>query len=300
MGLLDAAEKKNSHDVMEPEGPEAELIQELDTAGTALRDRILRIPPGANVPYTALGLLKAYGSFQAGICLYLEDGCYISYASVGIGIEKITIPYDHVFTPDRTAVNYFRFDEEEKKQLEFLDCGMDIWCFLIDRENPCKYILILGCTGSLLLNPHSISLILQSIQSIISPKERKEPEPEIITVNEVINVNQSEPQPALQPDLQSGLQPALEKYFDMNETSEGLIIDIPSDKTNWILKLKNMISHFAMVEPLPGDYCLVIFPKSYDSGLISHRLKNSLKTGISLVFSCENPAEALKAIQPFC
>ncbi|MDR2073481.1 MAG: hypothetical protein LBP60_08635, partial [Spirochaetaceae bacterium] len=57
----------------------------LDEMGAVLCSRLLSLGPGSTRAETAMTLLKAYGSFSAGLCLVLKEGSYVLYASVGAG-----------------------------------------------------------------------------------------------------------------------------------------------------------------------------------------------------------------------
>ena len=216
MGLFTRAEEKNipdnsSDSPIEIQPEVNDIVLELDEAGQTLRSRILRIPPGANVPYTALSLLRAYGSFRAGICLYLEDDLYRSYASVGLGLEKINFPSNDIFFPEKSVEKYFRLDPPEKTVFNFMDPEMDLWCFPLDNEKPWGAVLLLGCIPSAEFDPKSLSLILDGIQEIINPriKLNRKPEPEPEPAEQP---PESEPEPAPEPELVEHLspEPALE------------------------------------------------------------------------------------------
>jgi hypothetical protein len=154
MGLyIKALEKKNSW--------------ELDELAKPIKDRILRITPGADIPYTALGLLKVYGSFHAGVCFFLEDQTYISYTSVAMGVKTITIPAHTLFDPEKAFNKFFKFDREEKTDIALLDSEFDLWCFPLDNEEPWKVIIILKSAGIPSFNPQLISVVLDAVKRII-------------------------------------------------------------------------------------------------------------------------------------
>ena len=95
---------------------------------------------------------------------------------------------------------------------------------------------------------------------------------------------------------QDFLNDTLKKYFSMNSSVEGLIIDITEEKKD---NISAMVSHFALAEELPSGQYLILFPSYYDRDLIAHRLKNNLGNEISLIFSAGNLAEAHQKIQPY-
>ena len=304
MGLLSKAEaiKKKIEKALKisaeksPESQDAnsselcKLPQEakLDEKGKALRDRILRIPAGPSVPYTALSLLKAYGSFQAAICFSLENEFYSSYTSVGLGIEKITIPREKIYTPERASGDYFQFTDQEKTGIKVMDSGLDLWGFPLDKQKPWNVFLILGCADSSLFNAQSISVILRDIRNVIYPGALKQTEDD--------DQNSS--------GGQKGLESIVEQYLKMHSTIGGMVIDIPAELKNdqnkdGIKEISSMVSHFALVEELSADRCLVLLPETLDRDLIAHRLKKNLGTEIPLIFSAGSTAEVLQKIQSY-
>ncbi|GHU51389.1 hypothetical protein FACS1894200_11510 [Spirochaetia bacterium] len=82
MGLLDKAATKHSF--------------ELDEAGQSVLERIKHLSPSRSMPFTSLSLLKTIADFQVGICLSLKQDHYVSYASVGVGLQKIIVLLDDI------------------------------------------------------------------------------------------------------------------------------------------------------------------------------------------------------------
>ncbi|MDR0313569.1 MAG: hypothetical protein LBI14_08220 [Treponema sp.] len=160
MGLLSKAlEKKNSWELAELAKP--------------IRDRILRIKPGADIPYTALSLLKVYGSFKVGACFSLEGQTYISYTSVGLGVKKISIPAYILFNPESSSKKYFKFDREDKTGIAFLDGEYELWCFPLDKEEPWNVIIIIEPAGLPSFSPLVISIVLDAVKNIIYVRRNK-------------------------------------------------------------------------------------------------------------------------------
>jgi len=284
MGLLNKAEGKKTP----------------DEQGKALIDRILRIPPGPAVPYTILSLLKAYGSFQVGICFSLENGVYTSFASVGLGIEKATIPQEKIYSPERASSFYFELNAEEKQFIDFMDSTLDIWCFLLDHEKPWHGLLILGYTDSSTIDPQSLSIILHEIRESIHPKDSVKQDLEKNGALDFAFDTALEPSASAEPghdngEVEKDLRIFLEQYHVAHSTIGGMVIDTQEG----IEKISSMVSNFALVKELSTRYCLVLLPVSLDWNLIAHRLKNDLNIEIPLVFSAESSAEALRKIQPY-
>ena len=266
MGLLDAAENKN-HNFPE-DHTVTEDPQQLDEAGITLRDRILRIPEGSHKAYTALSLIRAYGAFQSGTFFLLEEGSYNSYASVGLGIKKFAFTLNQIFSQEKISVSYFKFSTEEKQAMDFLDPGMDLWCFPLDRNQPWGAVLLLECGGAPSFNPKKLSLLLNAIQKIIHPgMENIEPEatviaeeipetgvetvqepetdthivieplPELLSEQEIpdepVTAGEPdvivEPMQSTTPEKHSRLLTIMEEYFQGNDSLDGLLIKMPAE-----------------------------------------------------------------------
>jgi len=214
MGLLNKAEGKKTP----------------DERGKALIDRILRIPPGPAVPYTILSLLKAYGSFQAGICFSLENGVYTKYSSVGLGIEKAAIPQEKIYSPERASSFYFELNAEEKQCIDFMDSTLDLWCFPLDDEKPWQGLLILEYTDSSTINPQSLSIILHEIRDFILPKDSVTQDPEKNGALDFSIDTPPESSSASEPghgdsEAQKDLRIFLEQYHAAHSTIGGMVID---------------------------------------------------------------------------
>ncbi|MDR2393093.1 MAG: hypothetical protein LBD93_02900 [Treponema sp.] len=167
----------------------------LDDKGKKLRDRILRIAEKGTTPYTALSLLKTYGSFQCGICLYLTEGKYMGYASVGLGIDRTVIPAEGfplelsgLVPPEDPAQRkgYYKIGSPALLSIMSIDLHAVIWAFPLDDEQPCRYILLLaeealssqaGQWGDSSFNPPMMARLLLDIRGVLCtlPKTRLKP-----------------------------------------------------------------------------------------------------------------------------
>ena len=158
------------------------VLLPLDEMGQALQERIRRLPQNKTTPYTALSLLKAYGAFQAGICLSLKNDIYSSYASVGIGIEKISIPREKIWSREIASKKYFRFDSEQSIGMKNRKDNFIYWVFPLQADilsasadnntEPWAALVILAVADSAeshsaeansAFNPQSVSVILEGI-----------------------------------------------------------------------------------------------------------------------------------------
>jgi hypothetical protein len=289
MGLLSRAADKA------PETSDTvSAFSKLDDMGKVLRDRIRRLPPQKNSPYMALGFMKAYSSFQAGICLYLSKGQYISYASVGLGIEKTCFPQDTLYDPSQRGKKYFNFGSVNSLGLKPFNPPLTIWAFPLDNGTPWNAVLLLGATESSEFNPEPISLIVESVLDIINPQIDR------VIIREKQDGNRDED------PLESGasVETSLVQYHKMNPLFSGILVDLPEtikddEKDEFLQRVSHMTSLFGLVTPLSEGRCMVLLPRNIDRALIAHRLKNSLKTGILESFDANSPGEALEILKPY-
>ena len=145
---------------------------ELDEIGEIIKSRILRITPGADVPYTALGLLTNYGQFDAAVCLAHRNEVYESYASVGLHIEPITIHDTIIYKKEKNNYTFFKLYDHDKSHLNFMDPDMNIWCFPLDNYEPWKAVMLLGRHDFPAIDPRAMPVLLKEINKIISPHKK--------------------------------------------------------------------------------------------------------------------------------
>ncbi|MDR2618765.1 MAG: hypothetical protein LBC62_07835 [Treponema sp.] len=289
MGLLSKAADKA------PETSNAaSALSKLDDIGKALRDRIRRLPAKKNSPYMALSFMKAYGSFQAGVCLNLSKGQYISYASVGLGIEKTRFPQDTLYDPSQKGKKYFNLGSWDSLGLKPFNSPLTVWAFPLDNGTPWGAILLLGTDESSGFNPEPISLIVESVLDIINPQ-----------IDRVI-IREKQDGDREEGLSESGVsvETSLIQYHKMNSVFGGILVDLPEtikddEKDDFIQKVSRMTSLFGMVTALPAGRCVVLLPRNIDRALIAHRLKNSLKTGILESFDAGSPGEAIEILKPY-
>jgi hypothetical protein len=292
MGLLSKAAVKAVSETPPFQAMEATTDPEsftLDEMGNALRDRIRELPPKKTTPYMALNLMKAYGSFQAGLCLFLRKGIYTSYASVGLGIEKITFPEDRIYSPENQSKQYFKLGSGDSPGIRPFDPFLTVWAFPLDRESPWGAILLLGAAESSPFNPAVISKIIGGVLENITPQ--------------IDRIILRETQESRIPD--SSVEANLTQYHKMNPAFSGILVDVPktfteAEREGFPHTVARMTSLFGLVTALPSGRSLVLLPQSMDRDLIAHRLRASLKTETLEVFSADIPGEALKILKPYC
>jgi hypothetical protein len=274
-------------------------VPELDEMGKALLDRIRRLPPRKTTPYTALSLLKAYGSFQTGLCLSLRKKNYTSYATIGLGVEKISIPGEKLYSPEivqgmaEGGGSFIKLPEiaglDEKSASE----GLCYWAFPLDKESPWGALVLLGDNNSPLFNPVPLSQIIGGALEIFSPQIDK-----ILVRKTRSNASQG------LAHASDPLEAAIAQYNKLNSEFNGIVLDLPAGagegKAEEFNKaVCNMASLVGLTLALPSGRSLVLFPDPLDKELIAHRLSNSLNAEALLVFKAASPGEALELMGPY-
>jgi hypothetical protein len=145
-----------------------EANQELDEAGRALRDRLIRLGSKKSSAYTALSLLKAYGSFKIGACLDInDDGSYRSYAIVGLGIAKLNIVSLAGLLQEDQA--FFKIPNPQSLNLKFYTPGMNLWVFALDDSSPCRCLLLAAEESGSAFRAETIARILSETNEVFFP-----------------------------------------------------------------------------------------------------------------------------------
>jgi hypothetical protein len=274
MGLLHKVASKNS--------------PELDDVGKVLRDRVLRLAQKGISPYTALSLLKAYGSFQIGVCLSLSQDQYRGYASVGLGIEKTNIPLERIAalltggaqrgrdtSPRKT---YYKIEEPELLSIKAIDSQSDTWIFPLDDKEPGRSILLLVTERGSPFNPHIIARLLSDIRKVLIHKEVQEvlepmiPKPE----NAIPPLKQEQAMQGIIIDkttIAQEVKNAIIKYQKINPSFQGILLEAPphfeEGKKNYCsVQVSQMVSSFGSVIPVSSAHILILFQKSLDRELI--------------------------------
>jgi hypothetical protein len=256
----------------------------LDEMGKAMRDRLLGLSQKKASPYTALSLLKAYGSFQMGICLTLKKNSYESYTSVGLGVEKVSVPQTAL-----TGVEggFYKVDPPDLLSIKSIGLNMTIWAFPLENQAPCRWVLLLAEGGGPLFNPQAIAGILSDVRDVFIPEEEK-----------------AQNQKNEEPGKGGGLFNALTRYYKFCPSFQGAVFEPPDtmgedEKDYFSRQISAMVSSFAAVAELPSRRSLILFPAAMDRELVMHRLTKSLKTKALFAFEADNPDSALELMQPY-
>ncbi|MDR1863746.1 MAG: hypothetical protein LBQ67_07495 [Treponema sp.] len=279
---------------------------ELDEMGRALLYRIRRLPPRKTTPYAALTLLKAYGFFQAGICFSLWKGIYVSYAVIGLGVEKISIHNKKLYSPQYiqsiqiSGRPFIRLPNTAELGALSADKDLCYWAFPLDGENPWGALVVLGDNKNPLFNPLSLGKIIQGALEIFNPQ--------IDQIDKIITSNSRTAPPASRPPVipPDPLERAIAQFNKANSPFNGILLELPAgmdrDKQkaeNFNKAVYNMTALLGITIILPSRRSLVLLPHPVDKELIAHRLSNSLNTKALAVFEAKTPREALDLIRSY-
>ena len=299
---------------------------DLDEMGKALRDRLLRLARHDTSPYTALSLLKSYGSFQVGLCLSLKQDAYASYAVVGLGLgvgviriarEKIEPPIGGV---QKTALHP---QDIQPKHIQPLDENLTIWAFPLTPPGPRQSILLMGVEGGAKFNAHGVGMLLSQTTHVFLLPEADPPDLPLVEMEEAEAPDGGQELELVLPGLKplppeaegadtepensqrdAAVRQWIEDYAVRYPQFQGVLLDIPEtiepqEMGDYFQRLSAMAASFGEVFQLPSNYALILFSAALDGELIGHRLSKTLKTVPLVTFLTDNPDKAFTAIQPY-
>lgn len=300
-----------------------ELSLELSEAGKALRDRLIRLSSKNSSAYTALSLLKGYGSFKIGACLELKDDAYKSYASVGLGVGKISIPAVSAELPGEKQP-FFKIPNPESLGFKFFTPGMNFWMFTLDELRPCCYLLFAVEEDGSGFNPQTIALLLPETNKVFFPPESPmEPVPDGFDLDlpkeitneeeeipeEIIQENETstEAVPVLKVEVEEtaeGVRAKIAGYHQSNFNFQGVLLEAPegspkNSDASFPERVSVMAGALGLIVVLPSKRVLILFPLHLDRELIAHRLSTSLVTEALVCFEADNPDKTLELIRPY-
>jgi hypothetical protein len=290
MGLLSRASDKPAPQAGSKRteySPSTPLV--LDEMGKTIRDKIKALPPKKSAPYTALSLLKAYGSFQAGICLALRKDVYSSYASVGLGIEKISLPQEKLWAPENASSKFMKLDFKEGLVNKHAEEGLVYWLFPLDRGEPWEAVMLLGVSGPS-FSPESVWTVLQGVLEVMNPQVDK-----ILRIDRKSSIALPNP---------TTLEGKIAQYHRIYTVFSCILLEVPEsagekDKNAFHEAMLKAINLAGSVIALSAGNPLILLPQSMDRELILHRLTKSLNVKPILSFETDSSESALKQLQPF-
>jgi hypothetical protein len=296
---------------------------ELNEAGKALRDRLIRLSSKKSSAYTALSLLKGYGSFKIGACLELKDDAYKSYASVGLGVGKISIPAVSVEHTGE-GQSFFKISNPESLDFKFFTPGMNFWMFALDEFRPYCYLLFAVEEDGSGFNPQTIALLISKTNKVFFPAENPmEPAPDGFDLDlpkeitsaegeipeEIIQENKTsaETVPILKIEAEETAEDVRAKiagYHQNNSNFQGVLLEVPerspkNSDASFSERVSIMAGALGLIVVLPSKRVLILFPLYLDRELIAHRLSTSLATEALVCFEADNPDKTLELIRPY-
>jgi hypothetical protein len=290
----------------------------LDDPGKALRDRLIRLGAKQSSAYTALSLLKGYGSFKIGACLDLNGDIYKSYALVGLGIIKLSVSFTGLLREDQA---FARIPDPEYLGLNFLNPEMNLWIFALDDFDPCRRLLLAAEEKGSSFNPETIGLILSETNELFFPSATPDLAPDGFDLElpeeaetEADPAIREEPEQAPQGEIAEPALPAeyseetvegtrakIAEYQHSNAVFQGILLEIPGGGAGYSFakQVATMVGVLGLSFAVPSRRILVLFPPRFDRELIAHRLSMSFATEVLACFEIDNPDKALELIQPY-
>ena len=289
-GLLSRIEKKITSK------QEDTAAAALDQMGKAIRERLQKLPHKNTTPYTALSLLKAYGAFQAGICLSLKGDTYSSYTTVGLGVEKISIPMETIWSEERFQDKYFELVPHEKLEIKEAEKDSVYWVFPLcspanKAAQPWKAAMILGATQTSGFDPKVISDVLEGMtEKLILPKDYSEMAADC-GFADVKSVKEPEGSGnSVEEDIIMFHRIYLDFHCILLENPyiDGNAGKNSEETAEFLKKVSEMIDKMGTVIPLHSGRPLILLPIVLDRNLIAHRLSGALNTKALLSFEANN------------
>ena len=265
----------------------------LEETGEALQARIEKLTPKNTTPYTALGLLKAYGSFEWGICLSLKNGAYTSYTSIGLGIGQTSIPQEKIWAPEKAREKFIKLENRKSLDIKNTEEVPDYWLFPLVKpasdsaekdserssfEEPWRGVMILGVSDPS-FDPEPVSAFVSGvIDKFFIQTEQNDPE--------------------LLPDT---IRESIAEYHSTYTEFNCIILEFsgsPGKKklVTFCKKVTKTMDKAGKVIPLSNGRLLVLLPMRMDRELIAHRLSKSLNAAAVLSFGANSPDEAISRI----
>jgi hypothetical protein len=264
-------------------------VPELDEMGKALLDQIRRLPPRKTTPYTALSLLKAYGSFQIGLCLSLRKENYTSYAAIGLGTERINIPCENLYVPETAGQPFIKLSGALDLGKKLAGDDLCYWVFPLDAESPWGALILLGDNHNPFFNPQSLRQIIQGALEIFNPQ-----------IDKILTRKAQNPASQYLANISDPAEAAIAQYNKINSQFNGILLDLPADTAEDFNKaVYNMVTLLGIAVVLPSGRNLILLPGTLDKELVAHRLSKSLNVKALMVFTAESSGEALNFIRSY-
>jgi len=289
MGLLRKATKNSSP---------VQVSSPLGEMEKALCSRLLSLQADSIRPETAISLLKAYGSFQAGMCLSLRKASYSTYASVGTGAAtKLVLPQDAL---DQVPGKNF-YTVEHELSGEFPP-SLQLWAFpLTPAETGFPLAILAVAADKKNFHCEAIEAVIRKTREVFLPPPgftgsiaagktaaaKTETPKAGGLLNRISRKNTLE-------------KSVMESLGSGQNGSQGIILEaLQYSSSGFPGRIFSMVSGFGTAQPLtPGRY-LVLFDDTQDGDLIARHLAKTVSGKSIFRFQAENPQEALSLLKPY-
>jgi len=311
MGLLRKATKNSSPvQVSSPPASSTGVRQDRDPLGEmekALCSRLLSLQADSIRPETAISLLKAYGSFQAGLCLSLRKGSYSTYASVGTGAAT-----KFVFSQDALnqipGKNYYTVNHELSGEFP---PSLQLWAFpLTPAETGFPLAILAVATDQKAFQCEAIEAVIRKTREVFLPPPGftgNIPTSDVAgktTVGKTAAAKTETPKAGgllNRISRKTILEKNVMESLDSRQgTSQGFIIEaLQYSSGGFSGRIFSMVSGFGTAQPLTPGRCLVLFDSAQDGDLIARHLAKTVSGKSIFCFRAENPQEALSLLKPY-
>jgi hypothetical protein len=273
-----------------------------DGLGKTLRDRLTRLSPSRSSPYTALSLLKNGTYFKIGICLSLKNNAYTSYATVGLGMQKIQIPLESInqiaakSEPHKKFCQFYRFESNASPVISEQFPYTVFFFFPLDDKKPGGCILLVK-EEEPPFNIELIDYILSQTKQTFVTTEDMPPVP-----GDIQNPPDTSVEKVLIEKNRNRIQTEIDKFQDRYPVFYGIVLKgPPGAKANedFTARISAMIRLFGICTALPGFRQLLLLPGNADKELIQHRLSKSLNTEPILSFKADTTEKALALVKNY-
>jgi hypothetical protein len=108
--------------------------------------------------------------------------------------------------------------------------------------------------------------------------------------------------PSAPPGDTKPVREALERYWLQNSSFQGIILGLPKyagegKEKKFFDMVTLMVASFGYTVSLPAKSILILFSKTRDRELLTHRLVKTLRTRALVSFEAESPEDALSRIR---
>ncbi|MDR2095209.1 MAG: hypothetical protein LBP76_06790 [Treponema sp.] len=254
----------------------------------AFSERLQRIAPSRSAPYTALSLCKAYKVCEVGICLALEDDRYVSYATVGLGMRQVSIPFTEIGDAGAGKTPSQSFKIATSPTLKCLYGNVVFRAFPLDDNTPHRYLLLVREEDEAVIDTHVVEPILSRTRAVF-----------IIPEGSVRDDKEA-------PESRAGeaVEKEIDQFREIYPAFYGIVVEVPSGlddegRDKFKDEVAGMIKLFGTSVSLSAYMVLVLLPIVKDGELIAHRLSNSLNTKILLIFNTDNSSKAFELVRSY-